>query len=74
MDYAHKLFDQITEPDLFIWNPMIRAGYAKRGELQAMLSVGIWRVQENSWMKSSDEIAGFVLAKSYEKASEMFER
>ncbi|KAI3901531.1 hypothetical protein MKW92_004094 [Papaver armeniacum] len=24
MDYAHKLFDQITEPDLFIWNTMIR--------------------------------------------------
>ncbi|KAI3835521.1 hypothetical protein MKW92_037822 [Papaver armeniacum] len=49
---AHKLFDQITEPDLFIGNTMIRAGYVTRGESRAMLSVGIWRVQENSRMKS----------------------
>lgn len=24
IDYAHKLFDQITEPDIFMWNTMIR--------------------------------------------------
>ncbi|KAF5203925.1 Pentatricopeptide repeat-containing protein [Thalictrum thalictroides] len=37
IDYAHKVFEQITEPDLFMWNTMIRGSAQSYNPLKAVL-------------------------------------
>lgn len=36
IDYAHQLFDQIPEPDIFIWNTMIRGSAQSANPLKAV--------------------------------------
>ncbi|WCJ25693.1 Pentatricopeptide repeat (PPR) superfamily protein [Euphorbia peplus] len=36
IDYAHQLFDQITEPDTFMWNTVMRGSSQSRNPLKAI--------------------------------------
>ncbi|XP_021654644.1 pentatricopeptide repeat-containing protein At5g15300 isoform X3 [Hevea brasiliensis] len=63
MDYAHQLFAQIAEPDIFMWNTMMR-GYARRGQL----SVARQLFDE---MPVKDLVAWNVMITAYVKKGEM---
>lgn len=58
IDYAHELFDHITEPDLFIWNTMIRGSAQSSTPLNA---ISLYSQMERTFVKPDNFTFPFVL-------------
>lgn len=58
MDYAHQVFAQITEPDIFMWNTMIR-GSAQ--SLKPVTAVSLYAQMENRGVRPDKFTFSFVL-------------
>ncbi|XP_022133508.1 pentatricopeptide repeat-containing protein At5g15300 [Momordica charantia] len=58
MDYAHQVFAQITEPDIFMWNTMIR-GSAQ--SLKPVNAVSVYAQMENRGVRPDKFTFSFVL-------------
>ncbi|XP_050230551.1 pentatricopeptide repeat-containing protein At5g15300 [Mercurialis annua] len=58
MDYAHQLFDQITEPDIFMWNTMMRGSAQSQKPLKA---ISLYTQMENRGIKPDKYTFSFLL-------------
>ncbi|XP_059640401.1 pentatricopeptide repeat-containing protein At5g15300 [Cornus florida] len=58
LDYAHQLFAQITEPDLFMWNTMIRGSAQSPNPLMA---VSLYKQMERRFVRPDNYTFPFLL-------------
>ncbi|KAJ9173264.1 hypothetical protein P3X46_016420 [Hevea brasiliensis] len=58
MDYAHQLFAQIAEPDIFMWNTMMRGSAQSHNPLKA---ISLYSHMERSGMKADKFTFSFLL-------------
>ncbi|KAL5722893.1 hypothetical protein ACHQM5_006353 [Ranunculus cassubicifolius] len=58
IDYAHKLFEQIPEPDLFMWNTMIRGSSQSYNPMKA---ISLYMQMERSCVRPDNYTFPFLL-------------
>ncbi|EEF29259.1 pentatricopeptide repeat-containing protein, putative [Ricinus communis] len=58
IDYAHQLFDQVAEPDIFMWNTMMRGSSQSPSPIKA---VSLYTQMENCGIKPDKFTFSFLL-------------